>query len=133
MIERINPAGMHQPPGYHHITIVPAGPQVHLAGQCPLNADGELVGAGDFAAQSRQVAANIVTALGVVGATPTDVIRATIYVASANQNDLVTVWQTLRSTDAADAFGGAATLLGVAQLGFEGQLVEVDVTAALRA
>lgn len=132
MIERINPEGLHQPPGYHHITIVQAGPQVHLAGQCPLDADGELVGGNDFAAQARQVAKNIMTALGVVGATPADVIRATIYVASEDQDDLVTVWQTLRATDATDAFGGAATLLGVAQLGFEGQLVEVDVTAALQ-
>jgi hypothetical protein len=37
----------------------------------------------------------------------------------------------LTSSGVAEAFTSAATLLGVAQLGFPGQLVEVDVTAVL--
>ena len=131
MIERSNPPELHAPPGYHHVTVVQPGMTVHLAGQCPLDGEGNLVGGDDVAQQASQVATNIVTALASVGATPADVVRATIYVASSSRADLVTVWQTLRESAAADAIGGASTLLGVAQLGFPGQLVEVDITAAL--
>jgi hypothetical protein len=43
------------------------------------------------------------------------------------------VWSRLRESDIAAAFESASTLLGVAQLGFTGQLVEIDVTAVLPA
>jgi enamine deaminase RidA (YjgF/YER057c/UK114 family) len=131
MIERSNPAGLHAPPGYHHVTVAQPGIVVHLAGQCPLDADGALVGPGDVVVQAEQVARNIEAALASVGASPSDVVRAVIYVASPDRADLSDVWASLTSSGAADAFTAAATLLGVAQLGFPGQLVEVDVTAAL--
>lgn len=131
MIERSNPPELHTPPGYHHVNVVQPGVMVHLAGQCPLDGDGNLVGEGDVAQQAMQVAANIVVALASVGATPADVVRATVYVASPSRADLVTAWQTLRESAAAEAVAGASTLLGVAQLGFPGQLVEVEITAAL--
>ncbi len=68
-----------------------------------------------------------------LGRAPSDVVRAVIYVASHDREHLVDVWDSLTSSPAAAAFTAAATLLGVAQLGFAGQLVEVDITAALPA
>ena len=70
-------------------------------------------------------------ALASVGATPQDVVRTVIYVVSADRADLGLVWTTLRSSAIAAALSTASTLLGVAQLGYPGQLVEFDVTAAL--
>ncbi len=133
MITRSNPPSMHATPGYHHVTIATPGPLVMLAGQCPLDANGELVGSGDLGAQVAQVATNIATALASAGATPSDVVRTVIYVASRDRDDLVTVWEALNDSAVAEAFTSASTLLGVAQLGFPGQLVEVDVTAVLTA
>ncbi len=63
MITRHNPTQLHNPPGYHHVTVVEAGQLT----------------------------------LSVIGS----------------------------------AFTTASTLLGVTRLGFSGQLVEVDLTAAL--
>jgi enamine deaminase RidA (YjgF/YER057c/UK114 family) len=104
---------------------------VFLAGQCPLDERGELVGSGDLRAQVEQVVRNIVTALSSVGATADDVVRTVIYVVSPNREDLALVWTTLRSSAIANALSTASTLLGVAQLGYPGQLVEIDVTAIL--
>jgi enamine deaminase RidA (YjgF/YER057c/UK114 family) len=131
MIERRNPPGLHQPPGYHHVTVVQPGVTIHLAGQCPLDPEGRLVGEGDVVAQAEQVARNIEAGLSSAGAGPSDVVRTVIYVASPDREDLSAVWASLTSSAVAPAFTSAATLLGVAQLGFPGQLVEVDVTAAL--
>jgi enamine deaminase RidA (YjgF/YER057c/UK114 family) len=132
VIERTNPPGMHVPPGYHHVTVTDAARTAHLAGQCPLDGSGTLVGPGDLLAQVDQVVANIAAALASVGAGPDDVVRTVIYVVSADRDDLAAVWSRLRVSRIAGAFSSASTLLGVSQLGFPGQLVEVDVTAALR-
>ena len=74
---------------------------------------------------------NILTALESAGARPEDVVRTVIYVASPVPEDLCAVWTQLNESPLAPAFTTASTLLGVAQLGFPGQLVEIDVTAAL--
>ncbi len=130
-IERINPAGLHEPPGYHHVTVVAAGRTAYLAGQCPLDVTGELVGPGDLDAQIDQVVANAVTALAAVDARPEHVVRSVIYVVSDETEVLAGAWQRLNASPLSPAFSTASTLLGVARLGFRGQLVEVDLTAAL--
>ncbi|MFD0022147.1 RidA family protein [Streptomyces sp. NPDC058382] len=130
-ITRINPAPLHETPGYHHITVVEAGRTAYLAGQCPLDGGGKLVGAGDLERQVDQVVANAVLALDAVGARPLDVVRSVIYVRSDDRAALGVAWQRLTESPLGPAFTTASTLLGVAQLGFTGQLVEVDLTAAL--
>ncbi|HEY9333502.1 MULTISPECIES: RidA family protein [unclassified Kribbella] len=129
-IERSNPDGLHATPGYHHVTRVQADTLVYLAGQCPLQPSGELA-AGGLEGQTAQVITNILTALKSAGATPEDVVRTVIYVASPEREQLSAVWTQLNASPLAPAFTTASTLLGVAQLGFPGQLVEIDVTAAL--
>ncbi len=131
MIQRINPPGLHQTPGYHHVTVTATSRMAFLAGQCPLDEQGQLVGSGDLRAQVEQVVRNITTALSAVGATADDVVRTVIYVVSPNREDLALVWTTLRNSAIAGALSTASTLLGVAQLGYPGQLVEIDVTAIL--
>jgi enamine deaminase RidA (YjgF/YER057c/UK114 family) len=131
MLERWNPDTLHPPPGYHHVTVAQPGRLVALAGQCPLDVTGSLVGAGDVTRQAEQVAANIALALQSAGAAASDVVRTVVYVRSDDREDLSTVWSVLTASEVAAAFASAATLLGVAQLGYPGQLVEVDVTAVL--
>ncbi|MEU4294872.1 RidA family protein [Kribbella sp. NPDC026596] len=129
-IERTNPAGLHPTPGYHHVTKVQADTLIYLAGQCPLQPSGDLA-EGGLEAQTEQVIRNILTALESAGASPEHVVRTVIYVASPVREDLAAVWTQLNASPLAPAFTTASTLLGVAQLGFPGQLVEIDVTAAL--
>jgi len=130
-IVRRNPAGLHLPPGYHHVTVVEAGRTAYLAGQCPLDADGKLVGPGNFAAQADQVALNAMITLDAIGATPGRVVRAVIYVVSEAREDLSLVWEVFTGSTIGPAFTSASTLLGVSRLGFDGQLVELDLTVAM--
>jgi len=129
-IQRQNPPGLHTTPGYHHVTVAPAGRTVYLAGQCPLAADGKVV-EGGVLAQTDQVIANTAAALTSAGATPEDVVRTVIYVATDDRPTLSAVWDRLTASEIGAAFTTASTLLGVAQLGYPDQLVELDVTAAL--
>ncbi|MFD6798049.1 Rid family hydrolase [Streptomyces cyaneofuscatus] len=130
-ITRINPEQLHTTPGYHHITVVEAGRTAYLAGQCPIGPDGDVVGPGSVLEQVDQVAANALVALAAVNAEPHHVVRSVIYVKSDDRATLAAVWSRLNASALAPAFTTASTLLGVAQLGYSGQLVEVDLTAAL--
>jgi enamine deaminase RidA (YjgF/YER057c/UK114 family) len=130
-ITRINPDQLHETPGYHHITVVEAGRTAYLAGQCPLDRGGSLVGPESLDAQVDQVIANSITALAAVGAEPQQVVRSVIYVRSDDREVLGNAWDRLTASALGPAFTTASTLLGVAQLGFGGQLVEVDLTVAL--
>jgi len=128
-IERLNPPELHATPGYHHVTIASPGRLVFLAGQCPLDAAGDLVGEDDVFAQTDQIVANTLIALTAAGVGPADVVRTVIYVVSEDRDVLAGVWRRLVGSDLGPAFTTASTLLGVAKLGFTGQLVELDVTA----
>jgi enamine deaminase RidA (YjgF/YER057c/UK114 family) len=132
MIEKFNPPTVHEPPGYSHVTISSAGRLAHFAGQCPLDPDGNVVGApGDYDTQTGQVIANCLAVLAAARVTPADVVRSVIYVVSAESTVLSAVWDRLNASELAPAFTTASTLLGVTALGYAGQLVEVDLTAEL--
>jgi enamine deaminase RidA (YjgF/YER057c/UK114 family) len=130
-ITRINPGRLHATAGYHHITVVECGRTAYLAGQCPLDRDSTLIGPGDLDAQIDQVVANALTALDAVSAGPQHVVRSVIYLVTAETSVLATAWRRLTASDLAPAFTTASTLLGVTQLGYTGQLIEIDLTAAL--
>ncbi|MER6197848.1 Rid family hydrolase [Streptomyces sp. NPDC001586] len=130
-ITRINPEQLHDTPGYHHITVVEAGRTAYLAGQCPLDRGGSLVGSGSLEVQVDQVVVNALAALAAVDAEPEHVVRSVIYVRSDDRDVLGAAWRRLTDSALGPAFTTASTLLGVAQLGFTGQLVEVDLTVAL--
>lgn len=102
---------------------------VWTAGACPLDAQGATVAVGDVAGQAGQVMDNLATALAEAGAGLADVVRTTVYVASSRQEDLVAAWEVVRAR--MGEHDAPSTLLGVAALGYEDQLVEVDAVAVL--
>jgi enamine deaminase RidA (YjgF/YER057c/UK114 family) len=97
------------------------------AGACPLDEHGATVAVGDYAGQAEQVMRNLVTALRGAGAELTDVVKTTVYVASNRQEDLVEAWDVVRSR--MGEHDAPSTLLGVAVLGYDDQLVEVEAVA----
>lgn len=131
-IERVNPDQLHETPGYHHLTIVEAGRMAYLSGQCPLDRSGALVGADDYDAQVDQVVENSLVALAAVGAKPADVVRSWVHVVSDGDRAVANAWHRIAQSALGQGLTSASTLLGVAQLGFPGQLVELDLIVALR-
>jgi enamine deaminase RidA (YjgF/YER057c/UK114 family) len=98
------------------------------AGACPLDEHGHVVAPADARAQMRQALSNLQVTLEESGATIRDVVKTTVYVASGVREDLVAAWD-----EVAGFFGdhdAPSTLLGVAVLGYPGQLVEIEAVAA---
>jgi enamine deaminase RidA (YjgF/YER057c/UK114 family) len=112
---------------YAYASIAPPGALVFTAGACPLDDNGRVVGAGDVRAQASLAVANLSVALAEAGATFADVLKTTVFVASAQQADLVAAWEVIEA-----AFGdhdAPSTLLGVTVLGYRDQLVEIEAVA----
>jgi enamine deaminase RidA (YjgF/YER057c/UK114 family) len=112
---------------YAYAAMAPPGALIFTAGACPLDDQGNVVGVGDVRAQASMAVANLATALAASGATLADVLKTTVFVASADRADLVAAWQVIE-----EAFGDhdpPSTLLGVTVLGYSGQLVEIEAVA----
>ncbi|MEV8514509.1 RidA family protein [Dactylosporangium sp. NPDC051484] len=106
-----------------------AAGHVWTAGACPLDEHGAVVAPGDLAAQTVRTLDNLEAALSGAGAALGDVVKTTIYVASSDRGDLGVAWDLYR--DRLGAHRPPATLLGVAVLGYPGQLVEIEAVACI--
>jgi len=112
---------------YAYAAAAPGTGMIFTAGACPLDKQGQVVAPGDVAGQMRQAVGNLLVTLEESGARLSDVLKTTVYVSSSRREDLVTAWNVV-----ADAFGNhdaPSTLLGVAALGYDGQLVEIEAIA----
>jgi enamine deaminase RidA (YjgF/YER057c/UK114 family) len=126
---RSNAPGLFEPPGYAHVAVAEGGAAVFTAGAVPLDAEGGLVGPGDYRAQTVQVLENLAAALAQGGARPDDVVKTTVYVVASEPAPLGVVWEVVRASEVG---GAPSTLLGVAALGYTGQLVEIEAIAVRR-
>jgi enamine deaminase RidA (YjgF/YER057c/UK114 family) len=127
-IERKNVPELFPPPGYAHVAVASGARLVTTAGAVPLDAQGNLVGPSDVKKQTRQVIDNLILQLAAGGASADDVLKTTVYVASSDGGDLIAAWEVVQDSPIAAA---ASTLLGVAMLGYTGQLVEIEAIAAV--
>jgi enamine deaminase RidA (YjgF/YER057c/UK114 family) len=129
-IQLLRPEGLVVSPAFSHVAIVPPGATtIYIGGQNAVDHNGDLVGGDDVAVQTRQVMANLKTALAAAG---------------ADIEHLVSVYVVLvEGADVRAAYAAAAPSLGSAKtpplvsaalvsgLGVPGALVEVSAVAAM--
>ncbi|GGV19102.1 hypothetical protein GCM10010260_68680 [Streptomyces filipinensis] len=131
MIRRVNAPSLFPPPTYAHASVVEAGTRLaFLAGAVPLDEKGEIVGPDDPARQAEQVIANLREQLAAVGSDVTHVVATDVYVVSGEPSVLSAVWEVVESSGLSTG-PHSSTLLGVACLGYPGQLVEITATAVV--
>ncbi|WP_371102188.1 RidA family protein [Streptomyces sp. PU_AKi4] len=131
MIRRVTVPTLFPPPAYSHASVVEAGTGLaFLAGAVPLDAEGKLVGEGDPVRQARQVIANLGEQLRAVGSGPEHVVVTDVYVVSGEPAVLSAVWDVVEASGLS-AGPHSSTLVGVACLGYAGQLVEITATAVV--
>ena len=127
--ELINPAGLEKPVAYAHVARITSGRLVHVAGQAPFDANGEVVGKGDFVAQFRQVMRNLKIAVEAAGGRPNQFAVMTMYVTDvqaylANKNLIGAAY-----TEVFGKHFPAITLVEVTRLYNPDCMVEISGTA----
>lgn len=103
---------------------------LHVSGQVALTVEGQLVGAGDLAAQTEQVLKNLTNVLESVGASAANVVRLRTFIVDFSPEQFPAV------ASAIGAFFGATTpsansVIGVSALAMPGLLVEIEADAVL--
>jgi reactive intermediate/imine deaminase len=78
--EIIAPESIHKPMGYSHALKINSGQPLFIAGQVALDASGNLVGGGDFRAQTRQVFENLKAIVESAGGSFSDIVKLNVYV-----------------------------------------------------
>jgi enamine deaminase RidA (YjgF/YER057c/UK114 family) len=127
--ELINPDGLRVPLSYTHVVVASGTRIVFVAGQVAEDADDNLVGPGDLAAQARQAFANVDRCLAAAGASPDQVTMLRIYVVGHRPEFLPLI-----SDARISVFGEhkpADTIVGVERLAEDGRMIEVEATAVL--
>lgn len=128
-VQRINPSTLSAPHGYTHVITVDGGRTVYIAGQVPLDLHGQLVGAGDFAKQTRQAFENLKAALAAGGANFSDVVSMTTYVTDMSQVD---TYRKIRNEYMSEPFP-TASLVEVKGLFRKDVMLEISAVAVVPA
>jgi enamine deaminase RidA (YjgF/YER057c/UK114 family) len=131
LIRRVTVPELFPPPRYSHASVVEAGTRLaFLAGSVPLDATGKLVGEGDPVRQAKQVLANLGEQLRAVGSDMAHVVSTDVYVVGSEPAVLSAVWDVVEASGLSVG-PHSSTLIGVACLGYTGQLVEITATAVI--
>jgi enamine deaminase RidA (YjgF/YER057c/UK114 family) len=133
VVRLFNPDGLPKPDVYRQLSIAEGSRLVFMAGQVARDAEGNPVGAGDFAAQVEQAYLNVGRALTEIGGSFDDVAKLTIYVVDWNADKYPLLGEGVGR--AAEKLGvdpvKPITLIGVSALGEPDLMVEVEATAVL--
>jgi enamine deaminase RidA (YjgF/YER057c/UK114 family) len=80
-VDFLNPEGLNTNPAFSNVAVVSGNVRtVYIGGQDAVDAEGNIVGAGDIAAQTEQVLRNLHTALEAAGARPEHVVKWNIFI-----------------------------------------------------
>lgn len=130
--EIVLPEGWVQPKGYSNGVVAPRGSRLlSVAGQVAFDAQGRLVGQGDFVAQFRQALANVLAVVEAAGGNAESLLSMTVYVTDKRRylerlRELGEVWR-----QCCGRHYPAMALVEVAGLVEEGALLEIQALAAV--
>jgi enamine deaminase RidA (YjgF/YER057c/UK114 family) len=141
MKERIIPDTIAKPVGpYSHATKVTAKQLIFIAGQVPIDNEGNVVGLDskdklgnhrtiDIAAQVRQTMLNVKAALEAAGATFNDLVRVDTFVVASAMNEYRSVGVKAKHEMLGVRVGGATVF--VAGLMIPDAMIEIEAIAAI--
>jgi enamine deaminase RidA (YjgF/YER057c/UK114 family) len=132
-IRLINPDGIVNLPVHHQASVATGSTIISLAGQVSWDANAQLIGKGDLAAQSEQAYLNVAQALRGLGASTDDITQVTVYVVDYSPAAGKQVMEGRRR--AAERLGVGfqhpGTFVGVTSLFDPDYLIEVQATAVV--
>ena len=123
-VEHLQPEGM-SPNGNRYTHVVKAGPWAFIAGQTASDANGDVVGLGDPAAQVDQVMRNLRLAVESVGGAFEDIVKTTVYVVGEEHLEAVRAARAAHRPEKPPT----STLVVVAGLARPEFIVEIEAVA----
>ena len=122
----LSPETLAAPFGYSHVVDAPATRIIYISGQVPLDAEGRLVGEGDFDVQTRQVFENLSAALEAAGASWREVVKLNYFLRDVSR---VASVRAIRDDYVDTERPPASTLVEVSGLFRDDVLIEIEAVA----
>ena len=129
-IEKINPAGLHEPEGYMQVVVAAATKRVYIAGQIGVDTDHVVVGP-DLASQTAKAFENLGVALEAAGASWEHLVKWTCYVVGLDEAKMGEFFAGIEQATEHGLVPTAATLIGVQALYMPDLLVEIEAIAEI--
>lgn len=131
-IEHINPESMHRNPAFSQGIIIPANARILIiGGQNAVDANGEVIGKGDIAAQTARAVENLVTVLETAGGSLDDLVRVGLFIREdADLGAGFGAW--MASAGGRMTNPPTVTSAIVAKLAHPDFLIEIEATAVLK-
>lgn len=111
----------------HYTDAVQFGDLLFVSGCAPIDADGNLIGGDDVAAQARQVLLHIQEILTAAGASFADILKVVVYLTDVNDRTKI---NPVRQEFFGEA-RPASTLIGISELAVPGMKVEIEAVVGL--
>jgi len=109
------------------IRVSKAGSEIFISGVVPNDVNGNIVCQGDIAGQMRKVRENVKATLEAAGVSFKDVVKINTYIVGTYMKEYVTRGLDIEYLNSFPT--PAVTLIGVACLANEGQLIESEIMA----
>ncbi|MBB6099149.1 enamine deaminase RidA (YjgF/YER057c/UK114 family) [Deinobacterium chartae] len=122
----VNPPALGQAPGYTHVVEASGGRSVYISGQVALDGQGQVVGPGDWTAQTERVFENLRTALESVGLDFGSVVKLTLFLTDF---DHISAVREVRDRYVNTAAPPASSAVQVVRLFRPELLIEVEAVA----
>lgn len=122
----LQPEGLAISPNYTHVVEVRSGRTAYLSGQIAVDADGKVIGAGDFEAQARQVFGNLRLALTAADMDFSHLIKLNLYLTDLSH---LPVMSRVRAEYVGNNPPPASTVIQVAGLAYPELLFEAEAIA----
>lgn len=130
--QAVNPNTLFKMPGFHQVVTSTGGTTIHIAGQGAYDSDMNLIGAGDYRAQTIKAFQNLALALEAAGATPADVVSSHMFVKGLCPKVTSQFVEAMNEALDGNPFpANASSLIGVEALADPDMLVEISAVAVL--
>ena len=123
----MNPSGIADPSPSGFTAVVKAGNTVYIAGMVAQDENGNVIGAGDAEAQTRQIWRNIEVAVRAAGGSLADIVKTTTYVTGIEHGGAV---RAVRG-ELFPSNPPTSTLLVVSELANPAYVVEIESIAVV--
>jgi enamine deaminase RidA (YjgF/YER057c/UK114 family) len=130
-LKHLKPEGLSQPAAYGQVITAEGGRIVFIAGQTPIDAAGNVVGAGDYDAQVNQVFENLTRALAAAGATWANCVKVVQYIPNWDPEKHRPALGAARAKYMVPDALPVSTLLGIQSLARPEYLIEIDAIAVV--
>lgn len=130
-LQYLQPQGLLSMDGISQVVIA-EGRKAFIAGQASLDENFQIIGAGDYFAQTIQAYKNLAIALAAAGSSPEKVISTTCYIVNITPAATEEFFRAMNQVLDGKPFPpNAMTLIGVPQLAHPDLLVEISAIAAI--